>query len=139
MTDLFTFWAGWIETGRLIGETLSASSEVVARRGGKIAWAFQNPFGGDYAEILRMVEEKAPAFAKAQQNLMGDLTALHSDAILQGQAIGMALTGLSGPGSPGAILARSSRMSRRASRSGPRALRPIHAVATANRRRLKKG
>ena len=140
MLDPFRMMSDWIRAGRMIGETLDAAHDVVAHRHAKIATAAADPIGADMSELTLMVVEKAPAFAKAGSTLAADWAAMQSDLWRQTTAIqGMMLSGrVPSLATAGSILDRGARINQRALASGLRALKPIHAAATANQRRLKR-
>lgn len=138
--NIFSLWTDMIKVSRMVGETLDASQSVIASRSGTIAEASRNPFKADTRELTMMVSEKSSAFAKSGAIMASDWTKLSNDMIAQAQAIGsMMLSGR--PPSFGAaqsIAARQQRIGRTALSSGLRALRPVHATATANQKRLAK-
>ena len=136
----FSIWADMIEVGRMVGETLEASHSVIASRSGTIAAAARNPTEADHPELRRMIAEKSDAFARSGAALANDWTRLQSDMFAQAQAIGtMWLSGrIPTAVATRRIVERSGRIGTRALGSSARALRPIHATATANRRRLAK-
>ncbi|MDF0542106.1 hypothetical protein PX699_07115 [Sphingobium sp. H39-3-25] len=150
MLDPFTFYSRMVAaafemvgTAQRASETLSASQEVIAKRSAMMGVAARTPLEGDYAELSRMVPEKIEAFAKAGTVMANDWWAIQSAFITEAQRMGgMAMKGraptltelqkLSSRQSRFAL-----RMLERTSAMGDRGLRPIHASATANARRLK--
>ena len=140
INDPFALWTNWLRAGRLVGETIEASQTVIARRGETIADAARDPFTADHAELTRMVTEKGAAFAKAGTSMAGDWAAMQADLSAQVRAMSALWLGgrLPSAAAAGAMLDRSARINQRALASGVKALRPIHATATANQRRLKK-
>lgn len=138
MNNPFALWASMIDAGRMMSETADASNAVIASRSGTIAEAAYNPLAADHRELARMVSEKSTAFARAGQSLANDWSGLQGELFAQAQALGsMWLGGFASPRAAESIIARSQRINERAIASGIRALRPIHATATANKRRLK--
>ena len=138
MNNPFALWTSMIDAGRMMSETAGASNAVIASRSGTIAEAAYNPLAADHHELARMVSEKSTAFARAGQSLANDWSGMQGDLLAQAQALGSIwLGGFASPRAAGAIIARSQRINERAIASGIRALRPIHATATANKRRLK--
>ena len=139
MIDPFRMMTDMMTAGRMLSETLDASSAVVARRGATIAAAANDPFNADHRELALMVTEKGRAFAKSGSTMAGDWMSLQSDLMRQSQAIGSIMLSGRVPSlaAAGAIIARGARINRRALSSSLRALKPIHAAATANQRRLK--
>ena len=140
MIDPFRLMTDWMKAGRMVGETLDAAKAVVAHRGETIAAAANDPLRADHRELTLMVTEKGHAFAKAGSTLAGDWAAMQSDVWRQATAIqSMMLSGrVPSLAATGAIIDRGARINQRAFTSGVRALKPIHAAATANQRRLKK-
>ena len=139
--NVFSFWFDMMKAGRMVGETLDASQSVIASRSGTIAEATRNPLNADTRELTRMVDEKSSAFAKSGAILASDWTKLHGEMVAQAQALGSLWMSGRPPsfGAAQTIAARSQRIGTRALSSGVRALRPIHATATANKRLLSKG
>ena len=140
MIDPFRMMTNMMKAGRMLSETLDASSAVVAKRGRTIAAAANDPFNADHNELALMVTEKGRAFAKSGATMAGDWLSLQSDLVRQSQAIGSIMLSGRVPSlaAAGAIIDRGARINQRALSSSLRALKPIHAAATANQRRLKK-
>ena len=140
MFDPFKMWSEMMRAGRMVGETMVAANDVVASRGETIAAAARDPLGADTNELSRMVTEKGSAFSRAGSSLAGDWMTMQGDMMRQAQAIGaVCLSGrMPSPAAATAIANRGARLSQSALTSGIKALRPIHAMATANRRRLSK-
>lgn len=112
-------------------ETMIASAEVIAHRTSTIQAAYRNPSDADYPELARMVAEKTDAFTRANLMLMRDLGDANADLVAAMLRLGL------GQGiSCEALAGQGARLSRRTNRIAERALRPIHARATANARRL---
>ena len=140
MIDPFRMMSDMMKAGRMLSETLDAANAVVAKRGETIAAAANDPLRADHRELALMVTEKGHAFAKSGATLAGDWLSLQSDLMRQSQAIGSILMSGRVPtfAVAGAIIDRSARINQRSLSSSIRALKPIHAAATANQRRLKK-
>jgi len=139
MNNPFALWSGWLNAGRMVGETMDAAQAVISSRSKTIAAATRNPLKADVTELGLMVSEKGKAFTKAGESLASDWRRMQGDLLAQAEAFGSLWLG--GPLMPGkamAMLARSQRINERAMASGLRALKPIHATATANKRRLSK-
>ena len=136
----FSIWTDMLKAGRMVGETLDASQSVIASRSGTIAEATRNPLKADTRELNMMVAEKSKAFAKSGAILASDWTRLQGEMFAQAQALGSLWISGRPPsfGAVQSIAARSQRIGTRALSSGVRALRPIHATATANKKRLGK-
>lgn len=138
MIDPLSAWKDLLAACRMVGETMSATNDVVASRSGTIAAAARDPLHADHRELSRMVSEKGRAFTSAGQVLAGDWSALQKDFARQSEALGA--WWLSGRwlslSAAAAMVERGNRINRRAFASGIRALTPIHAAATANQKRL---
>ncbi len=150
MLDPFAFYsrlasaaAGMAGTTQRASETLDASREVIARRAAMMGEAAQSPLHGNYAELGRMVPEKIDAFARAGAAVAEDWWALQCACMAEMQHIGaIALKGR--PPSITELFAlwqRNAafglRVFERVSAMNDKGLRPIHATATANAKRLK--
>ena len=107
-----------------------AAPQVIAHRTARMALAGPQPDARDQAEFTRMWQEKAVAFSQA---------AMRSgwEALRLQQSLGMALLGMSGNAAltPFRLAGRGAPSLERVWSEG---LRPIHARATANARRLKR-
>lgn len=140
---MYNPWAGWnamMKAGTMLGETLDASRRVVNARQGTISNAMSDPFHADHRELTLMVEEKADAFSLAGTALANSWFSMQSDVAAQAMAVGgMMMSGkiLSAKVTQ-ALAARQVRIGDAALRGSMKALRPIHAAATANARRLGK-
>ncbi|MGB3723102.1 MAG: hypothetical protein WA979_09835 [Pacificimonas sp.] len=99
-TNPFDYMAQAMSLSVMWGETLTASSYVLARRANILYGAAENPLNADMAEIGRMIPEKMDAFGR----------------------------GLSDMGRASCPLDAAGRL-----------LKPIHARATANAKRLRRG
>jgi hypothetical protein len=150
MLDPFTFYSrmisaafGMAGTAQRASEMLNASGEVIARRTAMMGDAARSPLSGNYAELGRIVPEKLEAFSKANAAMASDWWAMQSAFITEAQHFGaLAMKGraptlaeLSELSSRHAAFAL--RAFERAGSIGGKGLRPIHASATANARRLK--
>ena len=124
-----------LSAGQMVGETMDAAQAVISRRTETIAAATRNPLKADVAELGLMVSEKSKAFAKAGKSLASDWQRMQRELMALGT---MWVNGPLLPGKAMAMLARSQRLNEHALASGIRALKPIHATATANKRRLGK-
>ncbi len=139
----FFWWdvaqANW-ETALRLGETMVAANSVIGSRTETMRAAARNPLAGDYAELSRMVIEKVDAFAHAGASLMHDIHAAQTEALTAiSRAGAMARTGTT----PGLrhfaeLSASTARITEHMTGAPGRALRPVHARATANARRLRK-
>lgn len=139
MNNPFALWSSWLNAGRMVGETLDAAQAVISSRSETIASATRNPLDADVNELGLMVSEKNKAFTTAGKSLASDWGGMQSDLMAQAQAFGsLWMGGVGMPGTAMAMIARSQRINEQALASGIRALRPIHATATANQRRLGK-
>ena len=151
MIDPFTFWFRTVSaaldmmaTAQRGTEMLDASHHVMAKRTAMMNDAARSPLHGNYAELNRMVPEKIEAFGKASTAMAGDWWAMQSELIAQFRhAAAMATKGrlptfseLTGFSSRNAML--SLRIFEHASAMGDKGMRPLHASAMANARRLKR-
>lgn len=151
MIDPFTAWLRMASaslemtrTGLRAAETLSASGDVVARRGAIIRTALATPFAADHAELARMVPEKLDAFSKAGMAMTTEYLAMQAGLFGEFQNIwAMALRGRPPTfGEASALADRAAafgmRETERAAKLGGVGLAPIHRQATSNARRLKR-
>ena len=145
MMTFFDSWMRMIDVGLGMtrasvraGEMLIASASVIGHRSGIIGAAMHDPVGADHGELNRMVAEKVEAFAKAGSSLMSDWITLQSDLVTQTAAMMTAFA----TGRPPTAKAMTQVMNRSISiagkmvASGDRAVKPIHAKARANSKRL---
>ena len=139
MINPFRMMTDIMKAGRMLSEMLNATNAVVANRGETIAAAANDPLRADHRELALMVTEKGHAFAKSGATMAGDWMSMQSDLMRQSQAIGSIMLSGQVPtfAAAGAIIDRAARINQRALNSSIRALKPIHAAATANQRRLK--
>ncbi|MES2445283.1 MAG: hypothetical protein V4574_20855 [Pseudomonadota bacterium] len=125
-------------------KTLTASREVVRKRGDIIETAMRSPLLADHAELARMVPEKVIAFASAGTAMSAELVELQLGWM--GEMQNLWTMGLRGRAPTlaemSALATRSSayavRSTERAARLAEVGLAPIHKQVTANARRLRK-
>jgi len=132
-------------TSGRIAEMLDASQQVISRRTAMIGDALRSPTNGNYAELGRMVPEKMIAFAQAgsavathwwdlQASFVAE--ASHWGAVaLKGRAPTLAEMSTHAARTSGFALGTLERLGGAADKS----LDPIHATATANAKRLRRG
>lgn len=137
--DLWTAWQQLLRAGTMVGETVAASHAVVGARQETISSAFADPLRADHAELALMVSEKTSAFASAGAALASNWLRMQSDLAAQAMALGaMTVSGrLPSARAARTMAARQRRITDAAVRGSMQALRPIHAAATANARRLR--
>lgn len=118
-------------TGMRIGETMSASNDVIRSRSGTIGDAMRDPLSADHRELALMVSEKSEAFGASGASMMADMMRLRSDMLAQCSAIAtVMMTGrLPSARAAKAMSDRSARMTTRAMESGGRALTRVHKKA----------
>ena len=151
MLDPFAFYSRMASaafdmagTTQRASETLDASREVVARRVELMGDAARSPLDGNYAELGRMVPEKMEAFGKAGAAMADEWWAMQSAFMAEVRHMGaIAMKGRAPTMSElFALWQRNAafglRALERASAMGDKGLRPIHAAATANAKRLKR-
>jgi hypothetical protein len=150
MLDPFTIYtrlvaAGteMLHTARLGSETADAAGEVIARRMAMMGEAARAPLGGNYAELGRMVPEKVEAFSSAGAAMSGAWWEMQSACLAEIQHWG-AMAGRARVPTIAEWWAQGARntafglrMVELAGDVGAKGLRPIHAAATANAKRLK--
>ena len=137
--DPWSEWQRLWRAGTMMSETMTASHAVVGHRSKTIETAMCDPLRADHAELARMVSEKAAAFGAAGASLSRDWLAMQRDWNAQTVAMSAVMMGrLPGPRGAQAMIMRGQRLSNAALASTNRALKPIHAAATANARRLRK-
>ena len=139
MVNPWVEWQRLMRAGTMMSETFLASQEVVGHRGKTIEGAISNPLTADHAELSRMVTEKGMAFGTAGASLARDWWRMQGEIGAQAIAIGQMMMGrVPSARATHAMLSRGQRLGSAALASSNRAMRPIHATATANARRLKK-
>lgn len=151
MFDPFTAWSRLMSAGFEISrmstrmsETLSASNDVIARRTGMIGSAMHHPGGAAHSELALMIPEKVEAFGSAGSAIATEWWSMQSAMFREMQNIGaMAMRGR--PPTFAELSNLSSRNANYAVRAvekavsmGDAALKPIHAKATSNARRLRR-
>ncbi|MEA1072345.1 hypothetical protein [Sphingomonas sp. LY160] len=139
MVNPWIEWQRLMRAGTMMSETFLASQEVVKHRTKSIENAMSDPLNADHVELGLMVSEKGMAFGTAGASLARDWMAMQSDMSAQAVAIGQMMMGqVPTPRAAQEMVARGQRLGSAALASSNRAMRPIHAAATANARRLKK-
>lgn len=147
MLNPFTFWTRMMDTtvelsrmGQRVSETLIASHDVIGIRSDMIRTAINSPLEADHGELARMVPEKVEAFSQAGSAIATEWWAMQADMLTQAQQFGaMALKGRTPTAAEWAkIAARNMEHVERSVALGARAVKPVHARATANARRLKR-
>jgi hypothetical protein len=149
MFDRFTGWTRMMAAGASVAETslrafetASAAHSVIAARMPIIEAAMRSPMTGDHRELARMVPEKVEAFSRvgsatvstwwtAQSMWMDHLQHLHA-AASRGRAPTAAELGRLGERNTAAVL----EVIEAAARLAADTLKPVHAKATSNARRL---
>lgn len=147
----FAFWTRMMDTtlelsrtGQKMSETLAASRDVIAARSGMIRTALGSPLDADYGELARMVLEKVEAFSQAGAAIATEWWAMQTDMLVQAQRLGaMALKGRPPNAAEWSALAarnlaHGTRAIERSVALGAGAIKPVHARATSNARRLKR-
>ncbi len=138
-TDGWKLGASLYANGIALHETAVAAHGVIGLRSKTIGAALHDPRTADVAELNRMVPEKLAAFGEAGNAIAADWLDIQADLLAQGGDMAMLLAGW--PSSPAAlqrIARRGSKLAVKMSTAGGRALKPVHATATANHRRLRK-
>ena len=134
---------GMAGTTQRASETLDASREVIARRVELMGDAARSPLDGNYAELGRMMPEKMEAFGKAGAAMANEWWAMQSAYLAEIRHMGtIAMKGRAPSMAELLTLwqrnaAFGLRALEHASAMGDKGLRPIHATATANAKRLK--
>lgn len=139
-TNPFALGQALLDQWVAIGETVIASSAVIASRGKTIDTAMRNPMAADLPELARMAPEKMLAFSRSGASLAGDFGRMNT---LLGAQWGELLAIASRGGwarfqDYERLVARGYAIMGLAIATGSRALQPIHASATANQRRLRR-
>jgi len=139
-TDAWKLGSSLWANGLALQETALASAGVIQHRSGVIDAAMRNPLDADATELSRMVTEKVVAFTQAGQAVATGWFALQADLLAQGQdMMRVAAGGTTARAAAGRIGKRATRIALKTSKAGGRALKPVHATATANKRRLGAG
>lgn len=146
----------WTDLAVKVGEMSMASAQVIAHRTTRMAAAGPNPNAGDQREFTRMGQEKIAAATESAQ-AMG-LQLLHLNLKFGAQVFRHMVTGgaaamsLAASRDAGQFVTRQAKLAQAAAQSAATAaaishstirlaahgLKPIHARATANARRLGK-
>jgi hypothetical protein len=138
-TDAWKLGASMWANSLALQETAIASQSVIDHRSKTIDAAVRNPLTADLVELNRMMPEKITAFGKAGSSLLADWIDMQGD--LMAQSRDMASLFGTWPPSGAAIERigkRGSKLAVKMSTAGGRALKPVHATATSNQRRLGK-
>lgn len=151
MLTPFTFWARMMEAslelsgaGQKVSETLTASRDVIGVRSEMIRTALKSPLAADYAELARMVPEKVEAFSQAGSAIVTEWWAMQADLLTQAQRLGALAMKRRPPtvtewnAMTARTLAHGVRAIERSVALGAGAVKPVHARATSNARRLKR-
>jgi hypothetical protein len=151
MLDPFAFYGRMVSatldmigTAHRVSQTMAASNEVIGRRTAMMRDAAYSPLDGNYAELSRMVPEKIAAFGKAGAAITGDWWAMQSAFLAQAQKFGAVATRGRAPSLvelsdlSANTMMLGLRMFERVGEMGAKGLKPIHASATGNARRLKR-
>jgi hypothetical protein len=139
LSNFFTLGLSGLNYWTAMGETATASRNVIAKRSGIIRHAIRNPFQGDVLELTRMMPEKIDAFARSGQSLVADMKKVQALTLAQTQDV-MAVTlrsKLVTMGDVERITSRAFSIVSVITNAGARALHPVHSTVTANDRRLK--
>ncbi|WP_439532517.1 hypothetical protein [Polymorphobacter sp.] len=151
MLNAFTLWIRMMDatlemsrTGQRVSETLGASHDVIDARSGMIRTALASPLEADHVELARMVPEKIAAFSQAGTAIATQWWAIQADLLTQAHQLGtMALKGRPPTASElkamtARNIAHGTRAIERSVALGAGAVKPVHARATSNARRLKR-
>lgn len=142
-TPAMLWWQTWFKAA----ETMVAAPQVIAQRTARMAQAGPAPNAIDQRELLMMGVEKAIAFSQAWMNSTAEIMAFQQQAVNAALRLGWGMASASNPmaavSSPLAWMRASVDLlsgSQRALTIMPRvahgAVKPIHAKATSNARRL---
>jgi len=152
----FNPFAGWCKLACSTGEMMLASAHVISHRTGRIAKAGPFPGARDRREFSRMVSEKIDASVESGQRMGLHLMQLHADTgaltlaqLMAGTSAAFALAGSRTPQqvlnrqaafvrAMTAPLSSSLRWSNHGATLAQHGLRPIHARALANAKRLRR-
>ena len=138
-SDLWAFSLSMGRSASQIAEIAEASNRVIGRRSEIIADAMQDPLNGDYDELGKMVPEKLEAFGAAGQAMMKGVAASQGLMLANMQAMaGMAMGHAPSVSSAMSLAQRNAKAMREAGRTVEQSIAPIHALSTANDRRLAK-
>jgi len=149
-------WLLWNELAVKTAELMFASAQVIAHRTGRMAMAGAAPNARDRREFALMGREKIEAGAKSARAIAAQMMTLREPVGAQAfrdiQRGTAALTALAASRTPAQVIARQAALARAlrrsagsmagatksATRLAQRGLKPIHAKATANAKRLRK-
>lgn len=144
----------WTDVAMKTGEMLVSSGSVIHMRTSRMAEHGMQPTPADMREIRLMSEEKIAALTESGTAIANQLQTSHyalvNRAVQQWFTAGSALMALGTSFTPGQALVRgqafidastraaatASQLSSAGARVAQRAIRPIHAKATSNQRRL---
>lgn len=151
MINPFTAWSRLVAAQAIMAgssiraaETLAASLSVIEKRTATMRAALADPLTADQAELGRMVPEKITAFSHAGEALASGMLAWNRAVLTEAQHLGMITSRGRAPtlGEWLELAARAAEFtvaaSERTARVGADALTPVHAIATANARRLRR-
>ena len=136
-TDAWKLGSSMWANSFALQETALAAHHVIGHRSRTIDAAIRNPPAADIGELNRMVAEKLSAFGQAGSAWTEDWLDMQADLLAQGRDMMLLCT--SWPPSSAVIERigrRGAKLSVKMSTAGGRALKPVHATATANQRRL---
>jgi len=141
-------WAPWFDLAVKTGEMLGASAYVIGHRADRLARAGTKPSARDRREFTRMVEEKFEAAAESAAAMAPALWSLQARGaeIAARQTLAglqaMIAVGRQGMVRRSAAVSRAAAGSRKLGSSlvqcARKGLKPVHARAVANRKRLSK-
>ena len=137
-TDAWKLGASLWANGVAVQQTAAAADAVIRHRSGTIDAALRNPLAADTAELGRMVPEKMAAFGEAGRIAGAGWFDLHADMLAQSRDLMIFATGKATPATATRIANRGTALALKMSTLGGKALRPVHATATANAKRLAK-
>lgn len=151
MINPFAMWARMMDaalelsrTGQQASETFAASHAVIDARSALIRGAMAEPLTADYAELARMVPEKVEAFSQSGSAVVTEWWAMQADMMTQAQKLaalslkGRALTAAEMNALATRNIAHGARLVERSVALSAGAVKPVHARATSNARRLKR-
>lgn len=151
MINPFAMWARMMDaalelsrTGQKASETFAASHTVIDARSALIRGAMAEPLAADYAELARMVPEKVEAFSRAGSAVVTQWWAMQADMMTQAQKLaalslkGRAPTAAEMNALATLNIAHGARLIERSVALSAGAVKPVHARATSNARRLKR-
>jgi hypothetical protein len=139
LSNFLTLGLSGLNYWTAMGETATASGNVIAKRSGIIGHAMRNPFQGDANELARMMPEKIEAFARSGQSLVADMNSVRALTLAQTQdVIAVTLRGkLATMADVERIASRAFSIMNVMTNASAQALHPVHSTVTANARRLK--